>query len=229
MPLVGGIVFWYFSKSLKCDESCQNDFGSLYRRVAASTSLVPLVLMFYIPTFNSFSVRFIMQQIVEEKQQKIRETLKLMSLTIYSYGLSYMCYQGIIAVIQGILIGAPQLGNKNLFPYNTHECGICFMLASILLFVSMVPFSMWFSTFTPDSKIANAMGSWLPILPVIILIAFLQIDNGFKYLIYIFYLIPMFPGCILLLLQIKKGYAPMNAKLMTFPASVSKGFPMPIR
>jgi hypothetical protein len=62
----------------------QND---LVRQIA-----LPAFLTFYLPNVSSVSSRFILQSLVTEKQQKIRETLKLMGLSTESYGLSYMLF-----------------------------------------------------------------------------------------------------------------------------------------
>jgi ATP-binding cassette subfamily A (ABC1) protein 3 len=65
----------------------------------------------------------------------------------------------------------------------------------VLLYLSYIPFTMTLSTFFTDSKVANYVGGLLMIFPIIIFLQFLIMDSNSKYLIYLFYLLPIFPSC----------------------------------
>jgi hypothetical protein len=45
-----------------------------------------------IPNVTNINARFILQTMVEDRENKVRETLKLMSLSRNSYGLSYLIF-----------------------------------------------------------------------------------------------------------------------------------------
>ena len=132
---------------------------------------------------------------VEDKQNKMRETLRLMSLSQFSYAQSFMIYQGIIAVFSGVIVGSVLWGNEGLFTDNLTAKSIQFMLVMIVFLTSQIPFTMSLSTFFNDSKVANYVGGLLMIVPIIIFLQFVILDNDAKYVLYLFYLLPVMPAC----------------------------------
>ena len=54
--------------------------------------IVPFLLVVYIPNLVSLSAKFVLSNIVLDKQTKMRETLKIMSLTRFSYTISYFLF-----------------------------------------------------------------------------------------------------------------------------------------
>ena len=76
---------------------------------------VPIILCIYIPNIISLSARFTLSNMVQEKEKKIRETLKLMSLSIDSYALSYFIFQAIFAVLSGLIITLPIFNDVAFF------------------------------------------------------------------------------------------------------------------
>ena len=64
-----------------------------------------MFVTFLLPNLTFVTSRFILQQVVEDKQTKMRETLRLMSLSRLAYALSYLIFQAIFALISGTIIG----------------------------------------------------------------------------------------------------------------------------
>lgn len=56
------------------------------------------MLALVVPNVSQVTARFILQVMVEEKENRIRETLKLMSVTRLSYASSFLFFQAFIAV-----------------------------------------------------------------------------------------------------------------------------------
>jgi len=59
---------------------------------------MPFMMAIYIPQISALSARFIMQSMVQEKETKVRESLKIMSLSSRGYILSYFYLNGIFAI-----------------------------------------------------------------------------------------------------------------------------------
>jgi hypothetical protein len=63
-----------------------------------------------------FSGRYILTNVVADKENKMRETLRIMGLTQFNYALSFFCAQGITTVIQAIIIGLCCFWSEVFFP-----------------------------------------------------------------------------------------------------------------
>jgi uncharacterized protein (DUF2062 family) len=59
--------------------------------------------------------KFILQNMVEEKENRMRETLRIMSLTPLSYGTSFLLFTAIFAVINGLIVGIWVYDNNGVF------------------------------------------------------------------------------------------------------------------
>lgn len=81
-PIIFGVLLYLLPYLVEWTDGQGDDYS---RQL-----LLPMFFAFFLPNVSSVASRFIAQSLVTEKQQKIRETLKLMSLTTKSYGLSYM-------------------------------------------------------------------------------------------------------------------------------------------
>lgn len=81
--------------------------------------LNPLLLSFYIPNLTAFASRFIIQSMVEDKANKMRESLRLMSLDKMGYALSFVLFQSIYAIVSSIIMGLFVYNNNVLFPNHT--------------------------------------------------------------------------------------------------------------
>jgi hypothetical protein len=108
MELLFSVLFGYViqltTKGLKCSEDpCPPDE---YQNLLIQKSIqVPMFVTFLLPNLTFVTSRFILQQVVEDKQTKMRETLRLMSLSRLAYALSYLIFQAIFALISGTIIG----------------------------------------------------------------------------------------------------------------------------
>ena len=77
---------------------------------------MPLFMTFYVSLMVSIGATFLIQNMVEEKENRMRETLRIMSLTPLSYGGSFMFFQMFFAVIGAVIVGAFCWGNEMIFP-----------------------------------------------------------------------------------------------------------------
>jgi hypothetical protein len=57
-----------------------------------------------VPTAFSLTARFILMQMVVDKETKMRETLRIMSMKSGAYGLSYFLTQVIITIFTAIVL-----------------------------------------------------------------------------------------------------------------------------
>ena len=70
-----------------------------------SALFIPLCLVIFIVIAFFFSGRFILTNVVADKENKMRETLKIMGLTQLNYASSFLIVQGVISVFSAIIIG----------------------------------------------------------------------------------------------------------------------------
>ena len=86
---------------------------------------------------------------------KMRESLRLMSLTRISYTMSFIFIQGIFAVIAGLILMFGFLGNKTVFPADPTGNAVQFGIAIICFALTQIPYCMALSTLFSDAKLAN--------------------------------------------------------------------------
>jgi len=84
--------------------------------MAIRALLFPLMMTFYVSLMVSIGATFLIQNMVEEKENRMRETLRIMSLTPLSYGGSFMLFQMIFAIIGSVIVGGICYGNDMIFP-----------------------------------------------------------------------------------------------------------------
>ena len=96
-----GYVIYISTMAYKCDDPCTDTTILIGKSI-----MMPMYVVFFLPNLTFVTSRFILQQIVEDKQNKIRETLRLMSLSRFAYAFSYFLFQAIFAFIEGSIIGA---------------------------------------------------------------------------------------------------------------------------
>jgi len=136
---------------------------------------------------------------VQEKENKMRESLRIMSLTPLSYGGSFLIFQTIFAILGGCIIGAWVFGNEGVFPDDTTSRSIQFTILLILFQIAQIPLLMSVSTFFSDAKVANYIGYIVAISPLLIFLQFVSIENSnVKYVIYLFFFLPQIPTCCLI-------------------------------
>jgi ABC-type Na+ efflux pump permease subunit len=85
-------------------------------------------MTFYVSLMVSIGATFLIQQMVEEKENRMRESLRIMSLTPLSYGGSFFLFQAIFAALGSLIVGAWCFGNEVIFPIETTSRSIQFVL-----------------------------------------------------------------------------------------------------
>lgn len=94
-----------------------------------------------------------------------------MSLSTYSYGLSFLLFSSVFAISSGFLMIMPIYGDTLFFGKDDAvNKSLMIMVATIILFLANITFCMALSTFFSDSKVANSIGSLYLVVPVIILL-----------------------------------------------------------
>ena len=116
-------------------------------------------MVFYTPYITLISTRFIVSTMVEDKKTKMRETLRLMSLSRLNYALSFFIYQAVMALWSGCVIGGILFNNENAFPdeENRLNNSISYIFVAIVQCVGMIGYSMALSTLFDDTKVAQNM------------------------------------------------------------------------
>lgn len=76
----------------------------------------------------------------------MRETLRMMGLSQISYAMSFVLFQGIFAILGGIIMGLFLFNNEMVFPNDTKTDSLTFVLLLVLLQVAMIPLTMALST-----------------------------------------------------------------------------------
>ena len=81
-----------------------------YSHITPSTYNVDSVLTFWLlilfcaPFMYIQGVIFILNQMVADRETKMRETLKIMGLGRISYGISYLAMQGLLALLASVIL-----------------------------------------------------------------------------------------------------------------------------
>ena len=78
-------------------------------------------MVIFTPYITFLSSRFIIQSMVEDKNTKMKESLKLMSLSRTAYASSYFIMQAVMAIFSGVIVGALVFGNKAIWPGDDQE------------------------------------------------------------------------------------------------------------
>jgi hypothetical protein len=63
-----------------------------------------LLILFFAPFMYIQGVIFILNQMVADRETKMRETLKIMGLGRVSYGMSYLAMQGLLALLGSVIL-----------------------------------------------------------------------------------------------------------------------------
>lgn len=111
-------------------------------------------------------VIFILNQMVSDKESKMRETLKIMGLSRTAYGTSYLLMQGLITLVSAVIlwlaIVLPIQFSGNDFNYLTiiastrGKCSVLPLFFAILMFgLNINGFAQVISTLFSDSKLAS--------------------------------------------------------------------------
>lgn len=197
--LFGALVYYNLRYQQERSGGCPNPQAETRECLAENfgyQEFVPVMLAYFIPSVSAVGSRFILQSLITEKQQRMRGTLSLMSLSAASYGLSYFLFQALFALIGSILITWPFMGSIHIFGVGTREeavwKGIQLMTCVTLFNVSQVPFAMSLSTFFSDPNLGNNLGGLILYAMTLLPIYLLQFPKS-RVLLYL--LCPILPVC----------------------------------
>ena len=168
-PFGCGLILFYIGYMFRCDPNnypdtpgyCDTDVAKRTARTVNSI-MIPIIMTLAIAIIFSFSGRFILTNIVADKETKMRETLRIMSLSRLSYASSYFIVQGCITFIQAVIMASLCFWNDIIFP----DGGIMLIPILTCFGLANITFCMALSCLFGDSKLANQTGGILLILPV---------------------------------------------------------------
>mmetsp|Transcript_41163 Transcript_41163/g.62589 ORF Transcript_41163/g.62589 Transcript_41163/m.62589 type:complete len:181 (-) Transcript_41163:2888-3430(-) len=159
MPILYGVIILWMATLWDCDKKYGNCDPDVQQQMKDfGYAFMPLMMCIYVPNLSAISSRFLIQSMVEDKQNKMRETLRIMSLSQFSYGLSFFLFQAIFAFLGGFIFAAFVFNNDNLFPNDPMNSSIQFAIVIMLHNLAQIPFSMSISTLFNDSKVAAYVG-----------------------------------------------------------------------
>ena len=130
---------------------------------------------------------------VVDKETKMRETLRIMSMRSAAYGLSYFLTQLVFITLIALIMMTTFLVKD----FICSSCGPTFIAAMLLNGVSMTFFSMALTTVFSDSKISVQLGSLALVLPLVLFIGLLNIDKTDPWRLYFGYMLPTFPTTVI--------------------------------
>lgn len=151
---------------------------------------------------------------VEDKANKMRESLRLMSLSKWSYALSIVLFQACFAIVSSLIMGAFVYNNDGLFPNHTQNDSLIFICLLVILYVAQIPFTMALSTFFTDAKVANSVGGLIMAFPAVIFIQITQLSGNLPKMIYLLYWMPIFPAMTIICSLTTANYLPPDFLVM---------------
>ncbi len=157
-----------------------------------------------IPVSLTSTVRFILNNTVYEKETKMRESLKIMSLEEGAYALSYLLAQMVFITFSDIIFVITFLVT-NVFTL----AYIVPVFFNIFFFgASLIMFCLALSTVFSDSRLAVQVGNVIVLIPMLVYVSILQ--TGHYWVNYIFIWVPQFPFMIIMYDALYSGFTPMN-------------------
>jgi hypothetical protein len=139
------------------------------------------------------TARFILMQMVLDKQTKMRETLKIMSMKTGAYGLSYFLSQVFFVVFTTVVFAIMFVTTNTVTLGN----GLIMVFALLLQGLALLLFSMSISTLFSDPRLSVQLGSLLLFLPLTLFIGLFNIDKPNPWRLYFGYMFPQFPTTVL--------------------------------
>ena len=127
-------------------------------------SMVYFAAYFIITISFLGSVIFLLHELIHERETRIYETMKLMSMTRSTYTLSYFLTQGFFTFVTACILSIGfLLANGNAYKTNSPNSDLVFGL--MLFALSVISMTMAASTFFTDSRMALGVGTWVLLLP----------------------------------------------------------------
>lgn len=104
-----------------------------------------------------------------------------------------------MAVLKGVVLCYGFYNDKIYWPEDTEETSKKALIVVIMLYFAQITFCMALSTIFSDSRMAQNASSILLFVPLIFVLAALQNDSTYKWLIYPLFLMPVTPPIVLLM------------------------------
>jgi hypothetical protein len=154
------------------------------------------MMMFIVLLIFITGQRFVLSEPVVDKETKMRETLRIMSMRSSVYGLSYFITQAIFSLFTTLIV---TLTFCMLRLFSPGEA-LLFFISLIFYGLSMIFKSMALSTLFSDSKVAGQIGSLVLIAPMALFMYLFSLVLTHKNpnLMYIGYMIPYVPTMVIL-------------------------------
>jgi hypothetical protein len=185
--------------------------------------LLWIIILLLTPIMFMNGVIFIMNYMVVDKENKMRETLKIMGLDRVVYGLSYTVMQGCftlycsVCLVLGFLITLRRVVGTYavFFSPDFGQMDVLTLFILVLLFgFSTLTFAQMLSTLFGDSKLASQVGPVIMFFPTTISML-LAINTALplghrelcRTITQVLYILPWFPFQVLSLQTIFKGGA----------------------
>lgn len=113
------------------------------------------------------SCTFILNQVVVDKETKMRESLKIMSASRLAYTLSYFITQGLFIILSTVSVGCAFMwAQSNSWGASKVGAGYDVLFSAIFFFgLALVAMSMALTTLFSDSKLSPQVGMYLLLLP----------------------------------------------------------------
>jgi hypothetical protein len=128
-------------------------------------SLVTIV--FTIPICFAMACRYILSQVVYEKEMKMKETMKIMSLRTLPYGMSFFVSQSFFTIVASVMITIAFLIKDMVVGDDI----VPFFFTVLLFGLAITSFSLTLTTFFSDSKLSTQIGSLVILIPMAIFLA----------------------------------------------------------
>lgn len=162
LPLICGLTAGYISFT-------PNDGSDItVLQYFQQIQMVYLLALTLITISYAGSCTFILNQVVVDKETKMRETLKIMSASRSAYTFSYFLVQGFFVLITTLFVGFGMQWSMKQAHADPLELGAGFktLFGCIFLFgLALISLSMALTTLFSDSKLSPQVGMYLLLLP----------------------------------------------------------------
>ena len=159
-----------------------------------------------IPILIANSCRFILFQVVKEKEINVLNTLITLNMKSRAYGLSYLGIQSVNTVWTSALLTL-----ANIPSLSTPADHALFFLYTLIFGESMLLLSLITSTLFSDSKLSTQIGFMFMLAPVAVHIGIiLYVDEARVYWLYAFSLFPHMPYLTLMQSKLNAYFDPLK-------------------
>ena len=194
IPIYMGLIIFFILRSVGADPDATPEAKS------SAGILSQFFMVFYTPYITMINVRFIVTSMVEDKKTKMRETLRLMSLSRWNYTMSFFVYQSCMSLWNGVIIGAIMFNNVNAFTIedDRFKNSVTYIFIAIFLCVGMIGYSMALSTLFYDTKVGQNMSQLAIFIPLILFVAVVNKTGFAGSFLYLTMLTPIGPASALI-------------------------------